>query len=95
MGKLKLLKFGLGFPELYLTSPVTQKGYGQGFQNALKNVASNKGLAYLVSPQIGQFWRVMVLLKNNYLKENQWESYKNMKNNHFRTFINMCVLDRS
>ena len=53
MGRLKLLNFGFGFPELYLTDNVVKKGKGEHFANSLRNVATKKGLAYLVSPQIG------------------------------------------
>ena len=67
MGKLKLLRFGLGYPELFMAETVSKRGHGDGFENSLRNIASNKGLPYLVSPQIGEFWRTLVILKEGLL----------------------------
>ncbi len=41
MGKLKLLYFGCGAPELFLTDIVHLRGKGDGFENSLRNIASH------------------------------------------------------
>ena len=68
---------------------------GDGFENSLRNIASNKGLAYLVSPQVGEFYRTLVMLRPPYLKESQWSGYKNIKNSHFRALMNLVIADKS
>lgn len=95
MGRLKLLHFGLGAPELFASEAVNPRGQGDGFENTLRNIASNKGLAYLVSPQIGEFWKTMVLLKPTYLQQSKWSGYKRLKNSSFKALLNFEVLDKS
>ena len=66
MGRLKVLHFGFGAPDLFLVQKVAMKTNADGFENNLRNIASHQGLSYLVSPQIGAFWRILVMLKRPY-----------------------------
>ena len=64
------------------------RGKGDGFENTLRNIASHKGLAYLVPPQVGAFWKTLVMLKKPSLKQSKWSGYKNLKNSSFAAFLN-------
>lgn len=95
MGRLKVLHFGFGAPDLFLIQKVAMKTNADGFENNLRNIASHQGLSYLVSPQIGAFWRILVMLKRPYLKDTKWQGYKNLRNSSFSAFINFEVYDKS
>ena len=95
MGRLKLLHFGFGAPELFITSQVSIRSAGDGFENSLRNIASHEGIPYLVSPQIGELWKVLVMLKNTHLKENKWNNYKNQKNSNYNAYLNFKIQDWS
>jgi hypothetical protein len=95
MGRLKLLHFGFGAPELFITSQISIRSAGDGFENSLRNIASHEGIAYLVSPQIGELWKTLVMLKNTHLKENKWNNYKNLKNSNYNAYLNFTIQDWS
>lgn len=95
MGRLKLLHFGFGAPELFIATQVSLRSAADGFENSLRNIASHEGLAYLVSPQVGELWNALVMLKNTHLKENKWNNYRNLKNGHFNAYLNFKIRDWS
>ena len=88
MGRLKILHYGFGAPELFASETVAKKGNGDGFENSLRNLAAHNGLAYLTSPQIGLFWKTLVMLRKQYLVESKWEGYKKLKNSYFGAYLN-------
>jgi peptide deformylase len=95
MGRLKLLRFGLGAPELFCSDAVSPRSSGSGFENSLRDIAARHGLAYLVSPQVGELWRTLVMLRPGYLQEGRWVGYSGLRSASFAAYLNPELLDQS
>lgn len=80
MGKGRIFHFGFaGALELFEAEAVPYKSKHLGIDNHLRNIAIHEGLPALSSPMIGEFWKAVIILKQQYLRAGKWMGYTQLR----------------